>query len=386
MHSVRTILLSLAVAATALTLHSSAMANDNEPCIPDCLAEGKECGFDGCCGSCGTCLPPETCNTQGQCELACTPWCSDLGYTCGPDGCSGSCGTCLPGQQCLQGQCTGNCTPQCQNKVCGPDGCELGNVCGFCAAGQECNEFGTECVEECADGIPDCTHFSDDGPVVKQCGSDGCGGECGLCLGEYVCDEVNFVCVLCGGPGFPCPDPGTNPDQPCQPTCAGSVCGPDGCGASCGECDFGQSCLHGLCVDCTPNCVGSECGGDGCGGSCGVCEAGFSCLEGTCAQSAPQCLPDCFGKSCGTDGCGGSCGVCAPGQVCDVDGRCSDSWSVPGQCDNGEIWNFDEERCIPTGGSGGTGDGGGCASHTGGTWLMSLAMAAVLLGRRRRRA
>jgi hypothetical protein len=35
-------------------------------CIPQCT--GKVCGPDGCGGSCGSCLPTQTCTAAGICE------------------------------------------------------------------------------------------------------------------------------------------------------------------------------------------------------------------------------------------------------------------------------------------------------------------------------
>jgi parallel beta-helix repeat protein len=64
----------------------------------------------------------------------CTPDCS--GKNCGDDGCGGSCGTCSGGQTCVSGVCTG-CTPDCTGKNCGDDGC--GGSCGTCSGGQICN-------------------------------------------------------------------------------------------------------------------------------------------------------------------------------------------------------------------------------------------------------
>ncbi len=36
------------------------------PCVPDC--SGKQCGFNGCDGSCGSCSQSELCTVDGQCE------------------------------------------------------------------------------------------------------------------------------------------------------------------------------------------------------------------------------------------------------------------------------------------------------------------------------
>ncbi len=55
-------------------------------CTPNCA--GKECGFDGCQGTCGACPGDDVCVT-GQC---CTPDCQ--GKDCGTNGCGGSCGAC----------------------------------------------------------------------------------------------------------------------------------------------------------------------------------------------------------------------------------------------------------------------------------------------------
>ena len=67
---------------------------------------------------------------------------------------------------------------------------------------------------------------------------------------------------------------------PCMWTCEERACGDDGCGRTCGTCGCGQECVEGSCV--TNMCVGSECGPDGCGGSCGDCEDGWTCSAGQC--------------------------------------------------------------------------------------------------------
>ncbi|MGM0577111.1 MAG: choice-of-anchor D domain-containing protein [Myxococcota bacterium] len=63
---------------------------DDVPCVPDC--DGRECGGDGCGGSCGGCPSAAPFCKQGLCQVACTPTCD--GRECGGDGCGGSCGTC----------------------------------------------------------------------------------------------------------------------------------------------------------------------------------------------------------------------------------------------------------------------------------------------------
>ena len=94
-------------------------------CSPDC--SGKECGDDGCGGSCGECAGPQHYCFDGQC--VCIPNCA--GKNCGDDGCGNSCGKCCDGQNCLAGTCTwleqecndGNCVDW--------DGCTEGKITEF---------------------------------------------------------------------------------------------------------------------------------------------------------------------------------------------------------------------------------------------------------------
>lgn len=82
-------------------------------CTPDC--SNKQCGDDGCAGSCGPCAAGSSCDGQGTC--ACVRDCQ--GKSCGGDGCGGSCGTCAAGASCdTQGSCV--CAPDCQ--TCSADG------------------------------------------------------------------------------------------------------------------------------------------------------------------------------------------------------------------------------------------------------------------------
>ena len=68
-------------------------------CEPDC--EGKECGDDGCDGSCGECeLKGWICLSDGTC---CERACGNM--ACGDDGCGGSCVECPEGLSCSAGSC-----------------------------------------------------------------------------------------------------------------------------------------------------------------------------------------------------------------------------------------------------------------------------------------
>ncbi|GEM_PF-1058452 len=182
-------------------------------CDPDCA--GKECGDDGCGGTCGSCQAGESCDGSGQCVTGCTPDCA--GKECGDDGCGDTCGSCQAGESCDgSGQCVTGCTPDCTGKECGDDGC--GGSCGGCGAEQTCDAGG-----RCVACTPDCTG--------RECGEDGCGGTCGSCQAGESCD-ASGQCVT-----------------GCTPDCAGKECGDDGCGGTCGACATAEVCEDFQCVD-----------------------------------------------------------------------------------------------------------------------------------------
>ena len=77
------------------------------PCTPEC--SGKQCGDDGCGGSCGQCEVGTKCGDSGSCD-PCTSTCDER--ICGPDGCGGSCGDCDDGFLCTSdGLCTDSGVP-----------------------------------------------------------------------------------------------------------------------------------------------------------------------------------------------------------------------------------------------------------------------------------
>ena len=251
-------------------------------CDPDC--QGKSCGPDGCGGNCGGCQQDWLCSAEGKC--VCVPKCADK--QCGPDGCGQQCALCPDGHDCEEGTCVKtSCQPQCQDKFCGPDGC--GGVCGSCGNGQLCSsDGGCVCLPQCDD---------------VMCGDNGCGGSCAVCPAQYLCE--NGACIK----------------EDCQPDCAGKQCGPDGCGGKCGSCPASHVCTSGGTCVCLPSCQGKMCGPDGCGGYCGGCPFGYSCDNYICSDAS--CIPDCDGKECGSDNCTGQCGQCPDPGYCD-DGKCYD--------------------------------------------------------------
>ena len=113
----------LLVALLACMLAVGCSDEVDVPCEPDCT--NRHCGLDPLCGeSCGICATNEDCTEAGVCEcnnvtcndLCCTsgqvchqdacclPDCTDK--QCGGDGCGGSCGDCSDGFVCnAEGQC-----------------------------------------------------------------------------------------------------------------------------------------------------------------------------------------------------------------------------------------------------------------------------------------
>ena len=139
-------------------------------CVPKC--DGKECGDDGCGGSCGECaIPPgATCATavscvEGICLYEVQQFYCVVDDSCVPSGTENPdnpCEKCNPnenqngwspaengvscgdGLTCHDGNC---CDYDCDGKVCGDDGC--GGVCGNCDDGLLCCEG--QC-QQCCDG------------------------------------------------------------------------------------------------------------------------------------------------------------------------------------------------------------------------------------------
>jgi|GEM_PF-850455 len=303
-------------------------------CIPQC--DGKECGPDGCGGVCGDCATGQECTDDQQCV-----------YTYCPD---------LPDRRCCSGEVLSSC-----NLERGPFDVDCRTRNQFCGWDEETELYA--CVDEpdrvdpngapraCPAAptcVPDC-----DGRV---CGSDGCGGSCGVCNAdagdEEVCDFVTGQCIgetICsdlpaGGCCFREEYVGidwphhlscsSTDDFPTQLRC-GRVPNPNGrgmiqttCGWDANEnrvgCVPSSQGAQGripdalLCanndVTCIPECnPGDSCGPDGCGGVCGVCEGdNDECVldsDGTGGQCQTPCVPVCDNRACGDDGCGGSCGA-----------------------------------------------------------------------------
>ncbi len=290
------------------------LCDSDEGCISSPVAEGTPCE-DG-----EPCTLADKCDADGECISGSPkfPACDD-GEICTSDTCTIDGSGCLfePILDCCASNAECNeaggeictfanvcCAPVCvgdegQPFECGSDGC--GSDCGTCGINAVCHD-GACCYPNC---------YS----PVKICGHDGCGGSCGACEPAEVCTEFYQCCV---------------------PNCVGKDCGPDDCGGTCGSCNAGFICEEesGECEFCEADCDGKSCGDDGCGDLCGVCEEGAKCLDdGTC------CTPDCDGKECGDDGCGEMCATCLDWQACSPAGQClcDDCCSIHDDCGPTEL-------------------------------------------------
>lgn len=154
------------------------------------------------------------CKTGLMCVDAAKPYCCKrdcTGRECGSDGCGGSCGNCPDAQdKCEGGQCV--CQPACEGVPCGDDGC--GGLCGSgeCRCGEdEANELGVgkPCTKgggECKEGL-ECSADIHSDPLggayfcVKPCGdADNCGSNATCCLSAHICVLDTCAPVL----GFSC--------------------------------------------------------------------------------------------------------------------------------------------------------------------------------------
>lgn len=83
----------------------------HDVCVPDCVPNcaGRQCGDNGCGGSCGACSSG-TCNSNGQCVISCTDECSPAGPVCISPQDSRVCGN-YDGDNCLEWSPTTQCSP-----------------------------------------------------------------------------------------------------------------------------------------------------------------------------------------------------------------------------------------------------------------------------------
>lgn len=238
-------------------------------CVPNCA--GKDCGSNGCSGSCGTCEDGNTCSVAGQCVAVCVPNCA--GKQCGSNGCEGSCGNCSGGSTCnAAGQCVAGADPNSCVGNCGSQ------APGGCWCDEQCVNYGDCCTDKAATCdvvvcVPDC--------AGKVCGDDGCGDSCGTCPGGATCN-AGGQCVT-----------QTDPNS-CVGNCGDQAPGGCYCDEAC--VNYGDCCTDKVAACdtvCTPSCDGKSCGPDGRGGDCGECGNPIQCeLQGDIDGSGSTTISD----------------------------------------------------------------------------------------------
>ncbi len=288
---------------------------DTGACTPDCSAKGKQCGSDGCGGTCGFCASNAVC-TDFQCKPigggdACKALTCDANAACaiGTDGiakCTCKAGYAGDGTKCVVADCAidnGGCD---KNATCTPKK-DAAPTCacksGFDGDGKVCKDI-DECEKKTAQCAPHAVCTNNEGSYDCKCdvGFDGDGisgckdiDECKTgksnCGSDQVCDNTvgSFVCSC--GPGYtkepngckdidecaekPCSDKATCKNTPGSYTCTCNT-GFAGDGKTCTEVDLCKT------VTCGANAVCQK-GGDG-KAMC-VCAPGYLGDGKTCTQA-----------------------------------------------------------------------------------------------------
>lgn len=194
-------------------------------CVIDC--DGKECGADGCGGTCGVCGAGDVCTAGGQCQCPSAVTCVDGCCPLATDTCD------------LSGLC---CDPLagCDGKDCGSDGC--GGTCGACGDADECTAG--LCQPLCGNGNCAADETCDTCPADCGTCSD---GDCCLPLGEPGCGDDEIRACVCAADASCCQ---TGWDQACADLVEGlgcAVCVP--CEAGCGALESCYEALDGCVAD-----------------------------------------------------------------------------------------------------------------------------------------
>ncbi|MBI5529355.1 MAG: hypothetical protein HY897_23770 [Deltaproteobacteria bacterium] len=308
--------------------------NECSGCSIDCT--GKDCGDDGCSGSCGSCTKPpaatckdnrtlSTYNADGTCsgDQKCVYTPAEVECTYG----------------CFNGACA-DCTPSCGGKECGDDGC--GVDCGACDSppqsacldatrlkyydkGGSCQSF--KCVYTSQE--ISCPYGCENAACKncqkncggKQCGSDNCGGDCGAC-GAYAVCNASFACECTDGVHINCNSTwsdGCEVDRNndayncgnCNNNCSGTL--PNTAVAGC----QGAQCKVVTCAQGFGNCNGTDADG---------CEKNLQTDNDNCTQCGKKCPQNshCAAAGCACDAGAAACGAncCGAGEMC-CNGQCT---------------------------------------------------------------
>ena len=247
---------------------------DDDCVCPDCT-DDVFCGDASNCNNDGVCNPFDEgclcadCATHPECG-ECVPGCGD-GKNCGDDGCGGTCGACEAGAACGDdGICADVDECATENGGCDPNATCTNTDGGFdCQCKEGYKGDGKAChIDVCSPLLFDQTDAATLCPTA-------CGDELEW-TGAWSCDPDAASGAGCN-PVENCVC-GCKAKSVCTPTCGDKTCGDDGCGGSCGECKEGTSCNDaGACVAagcCDP---ATEPGT----GDNGICFEGSACCKAT---------------------------------------------------------------------------------------------------------
>ena len=336
---------------------------------PECL--GRECGDDGCGGSCGACAGGKTCG-DGLCggDLGVAGWRACLS-TCSDDACRTACDAGLSGEgrrlvaaldHCLANRCAGLAAAaldSCRDARCAAqrDACLAGDGTAKC-------EDVAACVVACADvACADACRAGVSAAVLATL-REACGSGCEKCGDGTRCDAGN--CVPCEGASCA---------GACEPACPAGACGDDGCAGECPACAPAATpcqrafCDAGACAtwpakdgwpcdDGTSCTLYDRCTAGACGGTAIQCPKADFCHDagacdpatGACASQPAKAGTQCndhdictSGDACdGTGGCAGTAYTCTPDPcdasvACDGSGGCKRTSVAAGTpCDDGD--------------------------------------------------
>ncbi|MFL5347254.1 MAG: lysyl oxidase family protein [Hyalangium sp.] len=282
-------------------------------CAPDCT--GKQCGDDGCGGECGTCAAGQGCaQALFQCKPETQPGTCRSPLPLLADGVPAL------GDHTIEGDSSGGIhqvVPSCNSTSTAVETVYTFTLTE--RLGLEARSSGYDTVlhlrkKRTADGVADCL---DDTPAKTVACSDDSSppGNYGSRI-TVALDPGTYYLIV---DGFDSSQSGPFTlsvrfaKDGCVPKCDGVYCGgSDGCGGNCGVCGDAQTCVKGRCLPspCFPSCDGKECGDDGCGGQCGFCPGETLCVLATgkcdtfpdCDHLRPTCSPACGASEfCGTD-------------------------------------------------------------------------------------
>lgn len=282
----------------------------------------RECGSDGCTGTCGSCASGLTCSAAGRCIDPCANI------------------TCAVCQECRAGQCVAKangttCTSD--SNPCTTDTCISGQ-CTHAAVpdGTSCPDDGDSCTDDmCRMGV--CSHPAKPNDCgSRRCGRSpsGCTASCGSCPSGKTCNAQGQCDSLCLG--VTCSECYGCENGQCQPI-SNIACASDGNACTSDTCQNGV-CTHSL--------IANDCGQRQCGPSPSTCHSCGTCTPGMTCSAAGTCVDPCAGVPCGDcQRCSnGTCVAAFESEPCLSDGN---QCNGPETCQSGVCTSGPSINCPP---------------------------------------